>query len=95
MRQYLKTILDCNEDVENILMCIQELCEVDMGLEDALDILGEEGLQFEKKKDLNAFISFYQELNDHTRKCVNRGYTPVELRQTKPITGQITMFEDD
>lgn len=95
MRKYLKTILDCNEDVENILMCMQEQCEVDMGLEDTLDILGEEGLQFEKKKDLNAFLSLYWEVNDHTRKCVNRGYTPAELRQLMPITGQMTMFEDD
>lgn len=95
MRQYLKTILECNEDVERILMCLQELCEVDMGIDDTLDILGEEGLYFERKKDLNTFLSFYRELNDHTRKCVNRGYTPAELRRLMPITGQMTVFEDD
>ena len=95
MRQYLKTILECNEDVENILMCMQELCEIDMGLEETLDILGEEGLQFERKKDLNVFLSLYQDVNDHTRKCVNRGYTPAELRRLMPITGQMTMFDGD
>ena len=95
MRKYLKTILDCDEDTENILMCLQELCEIDMGVEDTLDILGEEGLQFERKKDLNDFLSLYREVNDHTRKCVNRGYTPAELRQLMPITGQMTLFEDD
>jgi len=56
MRQFLKTILECNEDVENILVCIQELCEFDMRLEDTLDIFGEEGLSFERKKDLNIFL---------------------------------------
>lgn len=95
MRQYLKAILGCVEDVENILMCLQELCEVDMGLEDALDILREEGLQFETKKDFITFLSLYQDLNNHTRKCTNRGYTPAELRQIMPIAGQISMFGDD
>lgn len=72
MRQFLKTILEYSEDVENILMCIQELCEFDMGLEETLDILAEEGLSFERKKDLNIFLSLYRELNDHTRKCIYR-----------------------
>lgn len=95
MRQYLKTVLDSKDTVEYILMCIQELCEVDMGLEDALDALGEEGFQFGSKQDFNAFLSLYQELNHHTRKCTHRGYTPAELQQMMPLTGQMTMFEDD
>ncbi len=95
MRQYLKTILDSKEAVEHILICTQELCEVDMELEDTLDILGEEGLQFESEKDFNTFLSLYQELNHHTRKCVNRGYTPAELLRMMPLAGQMTIFEDD
>ena len=95
MRQYLQTVLDSKEAAENILMCLQELCEVDMGLEDALDVLGEEGLQFENKKDFNTFLSLYRELNNHTRKCINRGYTPAELHRMMPLAGQMTIFEDD
>lgn len=95
MRKFLKTILDCNEDVENILLCLQEMCEVDMGLEDILDELGEEGLQFESKEDYNTFLSLYQDLNHHTRKCLNRGYTPAEVERMAPLTGQQSMFEDD
>ena len=95
MRKLLKTILLCDEDAEFMLMCIQELCEVDTDLEDVLNILGNEGLQFASEQDFNAFLSLYQELNNHTRKCVNRGYTPTELLQMAPIAGQMTLFEDD
>ena len=94
MRKFLKTILDCDEDVENILLCLQEMCEVDMGLEDILDELGEEGLQFESKKEYNTFLKLYQELNRHTRKCLNRGHTPAEIDQMTPIAGKLSMFEE-
>lgn len=94
MRKFLKTILDCDEDVENILLCLQEMCEVDMGLEDILDELGEEGIQFESKKEYNTFLNLYQELNRHTRKCLNRGHTPAEIDQMTPIAGKLSMFEE-
>lgn len=95
MRQFLKTILDCDEDVENILLCLQEMCEVGMGLEDILEELAEEGLQFESKKDYNTFLSLYQELNRHTRKCLNRGHTPAEIEQMAPIIGQLSIFDEE
>ena len=76
-------------------MCIQELCEIDTELKDTLNILCQEGLQFASEQDFNTFLSLYQELNNHTRKCLNRGYTPAELLQMAPIAGQMTLFEDD
>lgn len=94
MRKYLQAIMD-SQDVEMILLELQEMIEVDMRIEDILDVLGEEGLQFESKKDFNTFLSLYQDLNNHTRKCVNRGYTPAELYQMMPIAGQMSMFGGD
>lgn len=94
MRKYLQTIMD-SQDVETILLELQEMIEVDMRIEDILNILGEEGLQFESKKDFKNFLSLYHDLNNHTRKCVNRGYTPAELYQMMPIAGQMSMFGDD
>ena len=95
MRKFLQTVLGSKEDVEYILVLLQEMCEVDMGLEDILDALGEEGLQFESKEDYNTFLSLYQDLNHHTRKCLNRGYTPAEVERMAPLTGQQSMFEED
>ena len=95
MRKFLQTILESKEDVEYILVSLQEMCEVDMGPEDILDELAQEGLQFEKKKDYNTFLSLYLDLNNHTRKCLNRGYTPLELEQLTPIAGQMSIFEDE
>lgn len=95
MRKFLKTIPECCEDVESIILCLQEMCEIDMALEDALDILAEEGLRFESKKDFNTFLSLYQDLDQHTRKCLNRGYTPLELERMEPVAGQISMFAED
>lgn len=94
MRKYLQTITD-SQDVEMLLRDLQDMIEVDMGIEDILDILGQEGLYFERKKDLNTFLSLFRDLDNHTRKCVNRGYTPEELDRMMPITGQISMFGDD
>lgn len=94
MREYLQTITD-SQNVEMLLRDLQDMIELDMGTEDILDVLGQEGLCFESKKDLNAFLSLYRDLNQHTRKCVNRGYTPAELDQLMPITGQMSLFGDD
>lgn len=94
MREYLQTITD-SQNVEMLLRDLQDMIELDMGIEDILDVLGQEGLCFESKKDLNAFLSLYRDLNQHTRKCVNRGYTPAELDQLMPITGQMSLFGDD
>lgn len=94
MRKYLQAIMD-SQDVEMVLLELQEMIEVDMGIEDILDVLSEEGLQFENKREFNTFLSLYQDLNNHTRKCVNRGYTPVELCQIMPIAGQMSMFGDN
>ena len=94
MRKYLQTILD-PQDVEMILADLQEMTELDMRVEDILDVLTEEGLQFETKKELRTFLSLYQDLNQHTRKCINRGYTPAELSRLMPVAGQMSMFGDD
>ena len=94
MRKYLQTLLE-PQDVERILQDLLDMTEADVGIDDILDVLGEEGLQFEKKTELNVFLSLYRELNDHTRKCLNRGHTPLELRRLMAVEGQISMFGDE
>jgi len=94
MRKFLQELMD-PQDVEMLLPELLEMIEMDMRLEDFLDVLGEEGLLFEEKKNLNSFLSLYQDLNHHTRKCLNRGHTPAELAQIMPVTGQLSMFSED
>ena len=94
MRQFLLSVTESQDDAEELLFDLREMIALDLAVEDILDILAEEGLQFESKKELNSFLSLYQELNNHSRKCVNRGYTPSELARILPIDGQISLFDD-
>lgn len=58
---------------------IQTMVEIDFELMDIIHCCEPEGLVFYKKADLEEFALLYQELNNHTRKQINRGYTPAEL----------------
>lgn len=55
------------------------MVEIDFELMDIIHCCEPEGLVFYKKADLEEFALLYQELNNHTRKQINRGYTPAEL----------------
>lgn len=94
MRQFLLSVTESQSDAETILFDLQEMIALDLAVDDILDILAEDGLQFESKTELNSFLSLYQELNNHSRKCINRGYTPAELARILPIAGQISLFDD-
>jgi len=60
---------------------IQTMIEVDFDLNTILHACEHEGLRFENERDLFEFAKLYQELNNHTRKQINRGHTPKELFQ--------------
>ena len=94
MRNFLLSVTESQNDAEEFLFDLQEMIAFDFAVDDILDILAEDGLQFESPKELNSFLSLYQELNNHSRKCINRGYTPAELARILPIDGQISMFDD-
>lgn len=89
---------------EEVCWLIRMMISIDCCLQETLEYLTGVGLQFDSAGDMEAFMQRYQELNNHTRKQVNRGYTPDELVQeysesiprTKPciLENQISMFEE-
>ena len=58
---------------------IQTMVEIDFDLPSVMGCCESEGLVFNKKYDLGEFAALFQELNNHTRKQINRGHTPDEL----------------
>lgn len=58
---------------------IQTMIEIDFSLADVIGCCESEGLTFNRKHDIGEFAALFQNLNNHTRKQVNRGHTPAEL----------------
>ena len=58
---------------------IQTMVEIDFDLASVIGCCESEGLVFNKQYDLGEFAALFQELNNHTRKQINRGHTPDEL----------------
>lgn len=83
---------------------IQTMIEIDFELMDILHCCELEGLVFHKKTDLEEFAALYKEMNNHTRKQINRGYTPAEMfdqthrgmqrLQRLAPENQLSMFEE-
>ena len=105
MLRYLqKKSRDLMHTPEKICQTIQRMLCEDCCLQEIMELLSETGLQFSSAEDMNEFMQLYQELNNHTRKQVNRGYTPIELIEkqsiripaVKPVVldGQISMFDE-
>ena len=62
---------------------IQDMIAIDFDLAAVIRCCESDGLVFNRKYDIGEFAALYQELNNHTRKQINRGHTPDELfRQT-------------
>ena len=84
--------------------CIQSVITIDAPIQELLNLLSVEGLTEKKRWDLAKFVELYQNLNNHTHKFANRGYTPDELLRMeqqgcpavkkKAPAGQLCMFED-
>lgn len=73
---------------EEVCWLIRMMISIDCCLQEVLEHLTGVGLQFDSERDMEAFMKCYQELNNHTRKQVNRGYTPYELRQEYSVSVQ-------
>ena len=83
---------------------IQTMVEIDFDLASVIGCCESEGLVFNKKYDLGEFAALFQELNNHTRKQINRGHTPdelfkqthrgMQLLQRLAPENQISMFGD-
>ena len=83
---------------------IQAMIEIDFSLADVIACCESEGLTFDRKHDIGEFAAIFQELNNHTRKQVNRGYTPAELfaqtyrgqqlTQRLAPENQLSLFDD-
>ena len=83
---------------------IQTMVEIDFDLASVIGCCESEGLVFNNKYDLGEFATLFQELNNHTRKQINRGHTPdelfkqtyrgMQLLQRLAPENQLSMFEE-
>ncbi len=102
MKRYLLGRGDLSNPID-LWMGIQTMIEIDFRLQEVLKQAEMYGLTFDKKHDIGEFAYLFQELNNHTRKQINRGHTPDELfmesfrgrkladRISPP--GQLSMFD--
>lgn len=58
---------------------IQGIIVIDAPMQEVINIVESEGLVFNKHWDIGEFAELYQNLNNHTHKHANRGYTADEL----------------
>ena len=101
MLQYLRTATNLpQEDVVDCCVDLQQLMVEDCPWENMLKYFDESETANDGKWDAVEFAHLIQDLNDHTHKHSNRGYTPVEMREIlakekhKPIDGQTSLFEE-
>ncbi len=102
MKRYLLGRGDLSNPID-LWMGIQTMIEIDFTLQEVLEQAEQYGLTFDKKHDISEFTYLFQELNNHTRKQINRGHTPDELfsesfrgrklaERISP-SGQLSMFD--
>lgn len=100
MLQYLRAATDLPQgDVKDCCVDLQQLIAEDRPLKSILHYFDETVIVDGEKWDAVEFMRLIQDLNNHTHKHSNRGYTPVEMQEiltkekNKPIDGQTSMFE--
>lgn len=62
---------------------MQDLLNVDWEFNDIAEDLARLGLQCTSLQDAQTFFGLLADLNNHTRKLVNRGHAPVQLSRTR------------
>lgn len=78
MLAYLKKKkLQCHP--EKVLLEMQDLLNIDVDFNGIAEDMTRLGLQCTGLQDAQTFFGLLAELNNHTRKLVNRGHTPVQL----------------
>ena len=101
MLQYLHTATNLpQEDVKDCCMDLQQLIVEDCPLKNLLKYFDETEIVDVERWDAVEYAQRIQDLNNHTHKHSNRGYTPVEMREilskekNSPIDGQTSFFEE-
>ena len=68
---------------EEVLLEKQDLLNVDWDFNDSAEDMARLGLQCTSLQDAQTFFGLLADLNNHTRKLVNRGHAPVQLSRTR------------
>jgi len=79
------------EMAEYIGVRIQNMIRSTCELEHLLEMLNEEDIEFDEMKELNQFVDIVNEMSNHTRMILNRGFTPDELTKVEsknPTSGK-------
>lgn len=97
MLRFLTQKLKDPDAAMKLAYLLTSLIAADFPLDDIWDVFSEVELKF-NTKSISEFLSLYQELNNHTRKFVNYGFTPWELSgkgkraQGRGSDGQMSLF---
>lgn len=88
METYLQSICKTSVQAKNLLdeMCFQ--ATAGMGAREVMEVVNEADVVFRAENDVQEFSDILMDLINHTRKWVNKGYTPLELRrlyEKKPV----------
>ena len=68
---------------EEVLLEMQDLLNVDWDFNDIAEDMARLGLQCASLQEAQTFFGLLADLNNYTRKLVNRGHTPVQLSRTR------------
>ena len=68
---------------EEVLLEMQDLLNIDLDLNEIAEDVARLGLQCTSMQDAQIFFGLLVDLSNNTRKLVNRGHTPVQLRRTR------------
>ncbi len=68
---------------EEVLLEMQDLLNIDLDFNDIAEDMARLGLQCTGLQDALTFFGLLADLNNHTRKLVNRGHTPVQLSRIR------------
>lgn len=101
MLQYLHATTNLPQgDVKDCCVDLQQLIVKECPLKNLLKYFDETKIVDCEKWDAVEFAQLIQDLNNHTHKHSNRGYTPVEMHEilskekNRPIDGQTSFFEE-
>lgn len=64
---------------DDFCTCIQEIIVIDAPMQEVINIVESEGLEFNKYWEIGEFAALYKDLNNTTHKHANCGHTPDEM----------------
>ena len=67
-------------DVNEVAFMVYDLCIMDATVEDIIESINSSGVVFDEKSQLKEMLSLVINLNNDSRKWINRGFTSNELR---------------